>query len=188
MRRYLATMIALILVILLSGGCEYLTTLTGASDRLNPEDVNFRLLISDEANAIGDFEELNVTITDIGVHQGGDSGSWIEFELDPPEIVDLTKLQESNATEIWIGQLDEGTYTKIFIYVGEIEGIPNEDGDTIKLPSGRLQISYPFEITEGEVTEFVYDVTVIKAGQSGQYILQPQIAESGPDQDFEEVD
>ncbi len=36
-------------------------------------------------------------------------------------------------------------------------------------------------------TSFVYDVTVVKAGQSGQYILKPQIAESGADQEFEEV-
>jgi len=150
--------------------------------------VNFRLLISDEVNAIGDFEELNVTITKIGVHQSGDSGSWLEFELDPVEIVDLTDLEGSKATEIWTGQLEEGTYIKVFIYASEIIGVPNEDGYTIKLPSGRLQISYPFEIIEDEVTEFVYDVTVVKAGQSGQYIIQPQIAESGPDQEYEEVD
>jgi hypothetical protein len=188
MKRYLATLTVLILMSLLAGGCEELATLSGTSDSPESGDVNFRLLISDEVNAIGDFEKLNVTITGIGVHQGGDSGAWLEFELDPAEIVDLTDLEGSNATEIWTGQLEEGTYTKIFIYVSEVEGIPNEDGDTIKLPSGKLQISCPFEITEGEVTEFVYDVTVIKAGQSGKYILQPQIAESGADQDFEEID
>jgi len=34
----------------------------------------------------------------------------------------------------------------------------------------------------------VYDVAVIKAGQSGKYILKPQIAESGEDQEFKEVE
>ncbi|UCB43108.1 MAG: DUF4382 domain-containing protein [Dehalococcoidales bacterium] len=187
MRRHLAILVALILVPLLTGGCEDLTTLFDAYNSQNSENVNFRLLISDEVNAIGDFENLYVTITKIGVHKSGDPGSWLEFELEPAEIVDLTDLPGSNATEIWTGQLDEGTYTKIFIYVSEIEGIPNEDGDTIKLPSGKLHLSYPFEITEGELTEFVYDVTVVEAGESGQYVIQPQIAESGPNQEYEEV-
>jgi len=36
-------------------------------------------------------------------------------------------------------------------------------------------------------TNFVYDLTVVKAGKSGQYILKPQINQSGADQDFVKV-
>lgn len=75
--------------------------------------------------------------------------------------------------------------------MSDVEGVLNEDIEgeyTVKLPSGKLHISQPFEVTNGGVTEFVYDITVIKAGKSGQYIIQPQITESGPDKDFEEVD
>jgi hypothetical protein len=39
-----------------------------------------------------------------------------------------------------------------------------------------------------EVTNFVYDLTVVKAGKSGQYILKPQIGQSGADQDFIKVE
>lgn len=129
-----------------------------------------------------------MTITSIGVHQGGESASWNEIILDPAETVDLVLLKGDNATAIWSGQLKDGTYTKVFIYVSEIEGVLSEGEATVKLPSGKLHISQPFEVTGGEVTEFVYDITVSKAGKSGQYILQPQISESGPDKDFEEVD
>ncbi len=191
MKKCLAILVALALFSLTAGGCNELEKLLGPSDSSTEEDANFRLLISDEANAIGDFLELNVTITSIGVHPGGESASWEEIILDPAATVDLVLLQDINATEIWSGQLDDGTYNKVFIYVSEVEWVLDEDIEgeyTVKLPSGKLHISQPFEVTNGGVTEFVYDITVIKAGESGQYILQPQIAESGPDKDFEEVD
>jgi len=50
-----------------------------------------------------------------------------------------------------------------------------------------LQISKPFQVESSEVTSFVYDLTVVEAGQSGQYILKPQIDQSGADQDFIKV-
>jgi len=37
------------------------------------------------------------------------------------------------------------------------------------------------------MTEFFYDITAIKTGKTGKYILQPQISESSPDKGFEEV-
>ena len=103
------------------------------------------------------------------------------------EKVDLTKLKSDNATEIWSGELNDGTYTKVFIYVSDVEGVLADGEANVKLPSGKLQISKPFEVTSGEVTEFVYDVTVIKAGKNGKYILKPQIAQSGPDKPFNDI-
>jgi hypothetical protein len=38
------------------------------------------------------------------------------------------------------------------------------------------------------VTNFVYDLTVVKAGNSGQYILKPQVSQSGANQDFTKVE
>lgn len=57
----------------------------------------------------------------------------------------------------------------------------------MKLPSGKLQISKPFEVGEDQEVNFVYDVTVMQAGKSGQYNLKPQIGQSGADQKFREV-
>jgi len=194
MKKFMAVLVVLALLTLAAGGCDELDKLLGSSDSSTGstgEDVNFRLLISDEANAIGDFQELLVTITSIGVHPAGESASWEEIILDPAETVDLVLLQDTNATAIWSGHLDDGTYTKVFIYVSDVEGVLNEDIEgeyTVKLPGGKMHISQPFEVTAGEVTEFVYDITVVKAGKSGQYIIQPQISESGPDKDFEEVE
>jgi len=75
--------------------------------------------------------------------------------------------------------------------VSNITAIPNEGNKTIevKLPANnRLMISKPFVITEDSGTSFVFDITVVKAGKSGQYILKPQIGQSGADQEFELIE
>jgi hypothetical protein len=204
----LATIVAL--VALLATGCTgALSMPTPTSPTLAPseaaamtsatteEGVNFRLLISDENNDIGDFDELWVTITSVGVVQDGEEDELIEpFLLDPSAEVDLTKLTEENATEIWSGELEDGEYTKVFLYVDveDISWVPDEavteEIVEVKLPSEKLQISKPFTISsdnDDQVVNFVFDITVIKTGKNGKYILKPQLAQSGPDCPFNDV-
>ena len=147
---------------------------------------NFVLLISDDVNAISDFESVDVSITKIGLFSS-DNGGWIEFEPDIKE-VDLTTVQGDKSQQIWRGNLPDGEYTKVFIYVSDVRGILKEIMATngqpvdIKLPGNKLHISKTFQITEGTVTSFTYDLTVIATGneQSGiKYILKPQADESG---------
>jgi len=154
---------------------------------------NFQFLISDEVIAITDFSKLELSIDKIGLQKGGESGSWTELE---PAVstVDLVELQGLNATEIWSGDIDPGQYTKVFIYVDGVTAILKTGETTdIFLPSGKIQMSVPFVIAEDGTVEaespvsFVYDITVLKAGQSGQYLLQPQVEESGVTQSFHEI-
>jgi len=151
---------------------------------------NFRLLISDQPNVIGDFEHLNCTISSIGVHPVGDNSTWLQFS---PNVgtVDLTTLEGNNATEIWSGNITPGQYDKVFIYISNVEGtlaagVGNGTAN-VKLPSNKLQISKPFTVSANGTTSFVFDIAVIKAGDSGQYILEPQIASSGVNQGFTKV-
>ena len=154
----------------------------------NPEG-NFVFLVSDEVNAITDFEKLSLSISKVSLHLGGDEAKTIEFEPGV-QMVDLTDLQGNRAQEIWRGDIPEGEYIKVFLEVSQVSGILRDSGEEveIKLPSGKLQISKPFRVESGEVTNFVYDLTVVKAGKSGQYILKPQIGQSGTDQDFIKVE
>jgi hypothetical protein len=151
----------------------------------NPEG-NFVFLISDDVNAISDFESVDVSITKIGLFSS-DNGGWMEFEPDIKE-VDLTTVQGDKTQQIWRGNLPDGEYTKIFIYVSNVQGVLKEVIATngqlvgIKLPGNKLHISKTFQITEGTMTSFTYDLTVIATGneQSGiKYILKPQVDESG---------
>jgi len=153
---------------------------------------NFRLLISDQPNAILDFDHLYVEVTSIGVQQGNESGSWITLDPNPDPDgdgipgFDLRPLTGENALEIWSGNLTAGEYSKMFLYVGNVTGILAGNETAVTLPSGKLQISKPFTVGDS-VVNFVYDITVHKAGNSGTYILSPQIAESGPDKSFIDV-
>lgn len=217
MRKYFVTVTALILVMVLSTGCagapspalmptpKFTPTPTHTpiptTEPFTPTPVptidegNLRLLISDEVNAIEDFEQLHVTISSIGVHEAVGGGKWHEFELDPNvdldadgiDGVDLRPLEGENALEIWSGDLEDGEYNKVFIYVESVTGVLVGGGATnVKVPSGKLQISKPFTIGDS-VVNFVYDITVIKAGKNGKYNLKPQIAQSGPDKNFNDV-
>lgn len=157
---------------------------------VSPTQANFRLLVSDQPNVIGDFAHLNVTISSIGVHPFGDNSTWIQVT---PSIgtVDLIRLQGKNAEEIWSGNITPGQYDKVFIDVSNVEGTlaPGTGNGTanVKLPSDKLQISTPFTVSGNGTTTFVFDITVIKAGDSGQYILKPQVATSGVNEGFREV-
>lgn len=189
MRKYLAAALVIGLLAMFVPGCS-----GGPSVQNDTGSGNLRLMVSDEPNDILDFYSVNVTITKIGI-QAKDADGFTEYDVNPPRTVDLTKLQGKNASEVWEGPVVSGNYTKVFVYVDNVTGILNDaaegadpiagDNATVKLPGGKLQISKPFEVAgDGSVT-FVFDITVIKAGQSGKYILKPQIAESGTDEEVE---
>jgi hypothetical protein len=129
---------------------------------------NFAFLISDEANDIGDFENLYVTISKVGLQATG-SGKWIEFEPET-KTIDLTQLLGEQSQEIWRGDLPEGQYSQVFIYVSKVSGKLKATGQTIdvKLPSNKLQMSKSFEITADTITSFTFDITVISAGNNGE--------------------
>jgi hypothetical protein len=149
---------------------------------------NFRLLISDQANAIGNFDHLDVTITSIGVHSVS-TGEWFNLTLPaaPAErTIDLVQLRELNATEIWCGNLTEGWYTMVVLDVGSVIGTLHSGGEQVNVtaPSGTLKINKPFVVTNTSQTTFVFDISVVSAGGSGKYNLKPVIGESGAGQPF----
>ena len=149
------------------------------------QEPNFTLLVSDEQNDIDDFSELWVTISGIGFVPNDDEGIIVEYPVDGTISVNLVTLTGENAVELWQGYLDEGTYTKVFLYVDEVWGILLGDGEEdaieIKLPSNKLQVNVPVTVEDSgnSSVEYVFDITVHKAGNSGTYILSPQLSECG---------
>ena len=192
MRKAFAPVLATTLAALLLVGCAAPATTVPPTSGDSSHGAYFRLLISDEPNAIDDFEELWVTISLIGlVPADGNSAGNTEITLDPPISVNLVELVDENAVAAWEGYIPEGEYTKVFLYVDSVDGLlaGSEDPINIKLPSNKLQLDHTFTIEEGDdgsVTNFVYDVTVIRAGNSGMYLLQPQLGQSGTNREFKE--
>jgi len=143
--------------------------------------------ISDEKNAIDDFEHLNVTISKVGFQRGGESGNWTEYDVDN-RTVDLTELKGDNATLLQTFDLQSGNYTKVFIHVDDVNGTLTDGNQTdVKLPSSKLQLNENFEVGGGEEFDFVYDITVVKRGNSGSYNIKPVASESGTDVPIEKV-
>ena len=184
--------------------------------------------ISDQPSAIGDFEHLNVTITQVGFQQAdGDemetnetaesdgtetnetaesdgtemnetadaddaddadadeSDDWETYDVEN-RTVDLTRLQGANATQLTSVNVSNGTYSKVFVYVSEINAtLENGERVNVKLPSEKLQLNTEFTVGNGEAVDFVFDITVKKAGNSGKYVLQPVVSESGTSDDVE---
>lgn len=143
---------------------------------------NFTFLISDDVNAIADFESVNVSISKISLLRSGDSDQLIEFEPELGE-VDLTLVQGDKTQEIWKGNIPEGEYTNVSIQVSDVRGILKETGEEveIKLPSQKLHISKRFQISADTLTAFTYDLTVVAAGSPKgtlKYILKPQVDQS----------
>ena len=167
---------------------DVLSRLT-ASPAQQTQEANFRLLISDEQNAIGDFAHLWVTIDRVGMQRGGEQGRWVELQIsDERNKIDLVGLTGDAAEELIMAQIPSGRYSKVFIHVDDVYGELLSGAITrVKLPSDKLQIVKPFEVHQDTITSFVFDITIIRAGNpSGEakYILKPVIGESGANQPF----
>ncbi|MFB6084862.1 MAG: DUF4382 domain-containing protein [Halorientalis sp.] len=152
--------------------------------RATQTGVNF--YVSDQRNAIEEFAHLNVTISEIGFQRA--AGGWAEFAVDD-RTVDLTRLQGANATRLTTVRPENGTYTKVFAYVSDVNAtLTTGEQVRVKLPSEKLQLNAEFTVGANESTNFVFDIAVHEAGNSGKYILSPVVSESGTDVPIEPVD
>lgn len=103
--------------------------------------------------------------------------------------VDLTRLRGANATRLADFDVSDGEYGAVFVHVSDVNGaLTNGEQVRVKLPSGKLKLNEGFRIGPNASVEFVFDVTVKKAGKSGKYVLQPVVSESGTDVPIERVD
>jgi hypothetical protein len=152
-------------------------------------DGNFVVLISDEANAIGDFAHLWIYIDRIGVQVAGEDTAWLEYDVPiENQVVDLTQFVGDDATSLVQTSLPAGDYRKIFVRVEDVEGeLVTGETVSVKLPSSRLKLNQPFTVGGDEVTPFVFDISVIAAGNANagvKYILKPIVGESGSQKSF----
>jgi len=146
------------------------------------------LYVSDERNAIDAFAHVNVTVSKVGFQRGGENGSWVERDVGDAT-VDLTRLKGANATVLDRFDVPNGTYTKVFVHVSEINGTLT-DGErvNVKLPSEKLHVNQQFTVGNGEDVDFVFDITVVEAGKSGKFVVKPVVSESGTEVPIDRVD
>ena len=170
--------IATVVVVALAGYFGVTQLLPPAVTVYEPKpEGNFAFYISDAPNAIGNFESLDLTISEVRLHQ--EDGGWVKF-IPETDNVDLTLLQEDRAQQIWRGNLPQGQYTEVDLYISRTSGMLKNTGHTMDVqPAGaKLRLEMNFKVSDDPLTEFVYDVTVIASG-GGRYKLQPVADESG---------
>ena len=143
---------------------------------------NFVFLLSDAPNDIGDFSSLEVTIDSIDLKPLG-NGRWVRITGINPA-ADLVQVQGDLAFELWRGEIPDGDYSAVFLNITHIEGtlVDSRGPVEVTLPSERLHVNTNFTVGGGTPTEFVFDITVHRAGWSGnisRYVLSPQASESG---------
>lgn len=138
----------------------------------------------DEGRAEDDGSESAASADDDSEDDEGE-GRWITREVNGTSI-DLTELQGANATLLENFSVPAGEYTQVRMVVGEINATLTDGSDQrVKLPSGRLKLTKPFTLGPDSSVDFVFDITVRKAGNSGKYVLRPVAGESGTDQEIE---
>ena len=129
--------------------------------------------------------------TDDAVDEGADDeerAGWETVGVNS-RTVGLTRLSGDNATLVGTPEIPAGEYTKVFVHVDSINAtLTTGESVNVKLPSEKLQLNKGFTLEPNGTVQFVYDINVVKAGNSGKYILKPVISQSGPDQPVEGVD
>ncbi len=147
-------------------------------DAGSEESATVNVYVSDQPNDIDDFESLNVTIDRVVFRGPNGSNETLDVE---DETVDLTELQGANASQLGSLDVPPGEYDAVFLYVSDVDGDLKEGSTDVKLPSGALKLTKGFSVGPNESVDFVFDITVRKAGASGMYIIQPVVSESGTD-------
>jgi hypothetical protein len=113
---------------------------------------------------------------------------WVTHDVDN-RTIDLTEYRGANATLLENLTVPNGTYDTVFVYVSGIDAtLDSGESVNVKLPSSKLHLNTGFTVGNGESVDFVFDITVFKAGNSGKYILKPVVSESGTDVPIETPD
>lgn len=143
------------------------------------------------------YEQVNVTIEKIRVHRSssaadGDTG-WGEIVLSPARRIDLLTLTNGVFTELGQTPLAAGRYTQLRLVLAE-NGSNNPLANSV-LPSGAtqevgldapsalqsgLKLNVAIDVEASRIADFVIDFdackSVVRAGNSGNYVLKPVIS------------
>ncbi|MBW1753401.1 MAG: DUF4382 domain-containing protein [Deltaproteobacteria bacterium] len=148
------------------------------------------------------YQAIYVTIKEVWVHVGGDEendGNW-EVVASPEKTYNLLELVNCTMTRLGEAVLEVGHYTQMRLILGETPDdgenilgkghefanyllIDNDDDPhELKVPSGfqtGIKIVRGFNVIDEQTTDLILDFdaskSVVKAGNSGKWLLKPTI-------------
>jgi hypothetical protein len=179
-----------------------LTACGGGGDESSSSMGTLSLKLTDATT--NDYKAVYVTIKEVQVctddENDGDENSWYTV-AEPGSTYNLLELVNGVQEQLGITDLDAGHYTQMRLIVGETndgglnildENHPSsyanyivDNGDVyheLKIPSGiqtGIKLVSGFTIYENQTTELILDFdasrSVVKAGNSGKWLLKPTI-------------
>lgn len=143
-----------------------------------------------------DYDQVNVTVVRVDVHRSSEAGEndsgWQSLALDPPRRVDLLTLTNGVLEELGTTALPAGTYTQLRLVLAANTPanplanslVPTGGTDVpLQTPSAQqtgLKIPVNITVEAGQTADFVIDfdacMSVVRAGKSGRYILEPVLS------------
>lgn len=170
----------------------------GGGDSSSTEKTSGQLRISLTDSQSCNYESVFVTVTEVRVHRSSDpvaedDEGWESLILAEPLQVDLMTLRNGVAVELGTLPLEAGTYSQVRLVLASngasapyanylvLPGAPTQDV-ALKTPSAQqsgLKLNVQATIEPGRVADLVLDFdpckSVVKAGNSGLYLLKPVV-------------
>lgn len=154
---------------------------------------NLRLAMTD-APSCG-YDHIWITVEKVSVHQNAtasdsDAG-WTDLALTPPRKIDLLALTNGVLEELGTVPLPAGSYSQIRLVLASNSGTPLANSlqptggavTAMTTPSAQqsgLKLQAHFDVAAGQTADLVLDFnackSVVKAGNSGQYMLKPVVS------------
>lgn len=116
--------------------------------------------ITDHREAIDDFDRLDITIEDIGVHpvNAARTEGWTDFEPGTT-VVDLTQVLDGRMATILEAELPAGEYDAMRLRVASGAG-DLKIGEAVTVPGFEQAVRVPFAVRSGVTIAIVIDLAV----------------------------
>lgn len=124
----------------------------------------FEVRIKDHREAIGDFSQLTLTVSDLLISPKPGLKFWQsgwKSVAPAPEAIDLTKYVGKNSVRIFRGSLNTGAFDAIHLKLKEVSGLLKKGQRSIKIKNTVGPIKLPFEIRPQGETTIVLDLVVL---------------------------
>ena len=148
-----------------------------------------------DAPACG-YEAVNVTVQKLRVHQSASASEadpgWSEIVLTPAQRIDLLTLQNGVLAELGQTPLPAGKYTQLRLVLGANDsaaplansvlptGGVERALDTPSAQQSGLKMNVDLDVGANQMLDLVLDFnackSVVKAGNSGKYLLKPVVS------------
>jgi len=164
----------------------------GGGGSASAGDGSLRVALTDAPSC---YQHVYVTVQKVRVNQsstaGDQDGGWADLTLATPQRIDLVNLRNGVLQELGTMPLAAGHYTQLRLVLGDSATTamansvqPNGGAETaLDTPSAMqsgLKLQANFDVTAGQMADLVLDFdackSIVKAGNSGKYLLKPVIA------------